>query len=338
MVSHDPDLQVRKQVAELLKEVQGYDVDGLSSRKQLPVESGPDELVESVRRLVKLYRQLPVVSLTWLTNRYLVDLVQSLKTFRQLLAGIEDTQVELLRVASVKDDFVGKMTELYGEDIQKYHSLFAFAATTVADFAGVEADGRFLIDRFEREIVEQRSAFENLLQKARVDVVDAIATKQAEHFKKEADRDSRVAWFWFSMTLGGIAVTIAVAIAALFAHTYEVLTPTSLYEAIQLAVGKVVVLASVGSFAVLAGRQYAANRHNEVVNRHRCNALRTYRALVEAAGDNDVRGIVLAQAAHAIFADQPTGFTRTDTSDGRTAPLVNLSHRSMGTGDGGVGS
>lgn len=51
--------------------------------------------------------------------------------------------------------------------------------------------------------------------------------------------------------------------------------------------------------------------------------------MVEAAGDQANRDIVLAQAAHAIFADQPTGFAKTDTSDGRSAPLVSLSNRGV---------
>lgn len=318
--------------------MQLFDLDGLADEVLSAKNENEDELYRVLKRLIGLYQQFPVSAVQWLPEQCLVLLVKHLKAREGMFKAIASVKPLPRFSSGVQSKYLELATGAYAEDFKELHPIIAFAATTMSDYARLEADGRVVLEQFKLDLGEQRESLKRLLDSARSDIVDVVATKQAAHFEIEADRDSRAAWFWFSMTLGGIAATIAVAIAALFAHTFEVLSPTSLYEAIQLAVGKVVVLASVGSFAVLAGRQYAANRHNEVVNRHRCNALRTYRALVEAAGDNDVRGIVLAQAAHAIFADQPTGFTRTDTSDGRSAPLVNVSHRSMGTGDGGVGS
>ena len=44
-------------------------------------------------------------------------------------------------------------------------------------------------------------------------------------------------------------------------------------------------------------------------NRHRQNALLTYRALVAAAGEHETEDIVLAHAAVCIFAPQETGYS-----------------------------
>ena len=45
------------------------------------------------------------------------------------------------------------------------------------------------------------------------------------------------------------------------------------------------------------------------MNRHRQNALLTYRSLVEASGESGTEDIVLAHAASCIFSPQETGFS-----------------------------
>jgi hypothetical protein len=61
---------------------------------------------------------------------------------------------------------------------------------------------------------------------------------------------------------------------------------------------------------IMAARNYATHKHNAVVNRHRQNALLTYRALVEAAAEGNTQDIVLAHAASCIFSPQDTGFAQ----------------------------
>jgi hypothetical protein len=164
------------------------------------------------------------------------------------------------------------------------------------------------------------------------------ASQQAIYFRDEAEDHDETANKWLKTTIWTTIVLAALASVLLFLHNWSPLAPSSTYEAVQLTVAKVLLLGTVGSFAVIAARNYAANRHNAIVNRHRYNALLTYTALVDAAGHEANRDIVLQYAAHAIYFDQPTGFAKTDTSDNRSAPLVSFSNRGMGMGDGGSGS
>ena len=337
-MSQDPHATVRRQVMELLDQVQTFDLEGLCRRMVLPDQGPQDELVAAVDQLVQLYRKLPVSSVQWLTATYLNHLVQNLQATTSILRSTQEASPTELHTSKWKSVQVSQLNAQYKESFDQLYTLIAFGASVNSDFASIEADGFAVLQLFKAGADKQQQEFERLIESARADVADVVTMKQAEHFEAEARRDSSAAWFWLASTGLATLLVAGLAIAALFIHKYEALAPTSLYEAIQLAVGKVVVLASVGSFAVLAGRQYAANRHNEVVNRHRCNALRTYRALVEAAGDQANKDIVLAQAAHAIFSDQPTGFAKTDTSDGRSAPLVSLSNRGMVPGDSGSGT
>ena len=95
-------------------------------------------------------------------------------------------------------------------------------------------------------------------------------------------------------------------------------------EAIQLAVSKILVFATIGSFVLLSAKNYMASRHNAVVNKHRQNSLATYQALVEAAGDQANRDIVLTKAAESVFGAQPTGFAKSDGAEGAALSMVNL--------------
>ena len=77
---------------------------------------------------------------------------------------------------------------------------------------------------------------------------------------------------------------------------------------------------------VFAVRNYTANRHNFVTNKHRINILHTYQKLVEAAGDQANKDIVLTKASESIFGAQPTGYGKADAEDaGKGVTLVQIS-------------
>ncbi len=66
---------------------------------------------------------------------------------------------------------------------------------------------------------------------------------------------------------------------------------------------------------------FRSNSHLEVVNRHREDALRTFRAFVEGTDAEDTRSQVLLLAAHAAFAHTPTGLI-SDKAEGNTTVEV----------------
>ncbi len=56
---------------------------------------------------------------------------------------------------------------------------------------------------------------------------------------------------------------------------------------------------------LLFARNFLAHKHNAIVNKHRQNALLTFKALVDAAGGEERRDVILTYAAACIFS--PTG-------------------------------
>ena len=81
---------------------------------------------------------------------------------------------------------------------------------------------------------------------------------------------------------------------------------------LQVVLAKAVVLAVGLYFTFGAGRIYRANAHLAVVNRHREDSLKTFRAFVAGAGDDqETKSKLLLEAAHAAFGQVPTGLAPT---------------------------
>ena len=92
-------------------------------------------------------------------------------------------------------------------------------------------------------------------------------------------------------------------------HKCSWLAPSSSYEVVQFTSSKLLIFGFLAYLLILSARNYSAHKHNAVVNRHRENALLTYKTLVEAGNEESTQDIVLAYAAACIFSPQETGFT-----------------------------
>lgn len=76
--------------------------------------------------------------------------------------------------------------------------------------------------------------------------------------------------------------------------------------------GPRVLMLSVISYALVAAvRSYRAERHNQISNAQKVDALATFDAF-KAAASEKLEDAVLLQASEAVFAPQPTGFTDKD--------------------------
>ena len=109
---------------------------------------------------------------------------------------------------------------------------------------------------------------------------------------------------------------------SLFLHKIDWIKPESYAETIQLVTSKVLIFSVLGYLLIMAARNYATHKHNAVVNRHRQNALLTYRALVAAAEETGTQDIVLAHAASCIFSPQETGFAQGKGDSGGASKSV----------------
>ncbi|MBZ5671148.1 MAG: hypothetical protein LAO04_15645 [Acidobacteriia bacterium] len=156
-------------------------------------------------------------------------------------------------------------------------------------------------------------------------------SQHAVHFKGEADRHEATAKQWLSATIWLAAVTLAFAIA-FFVLYFTIGSTLTATQNLQLAISKVIIIFILLSATFWVGRTYRAHRHNAVVNRHRQNALTTFRTFVEATGDEPTKNAVLLQATQCIFSPQQTGYVSSESEPG--IPQVLEIVRTLGKSSG----
>ena len=147
--------------------------------------------------------------------------------------------------------------------------------------------------------------------------------RQSAFFKQEAKKheDTSRNWAW-----GALAAALALLIYALWGDRWIVYdfpqesdgewTPELVYMTVRMVITRLLVFAVLGYALFFCARNYMAHRHNAIVNRHRRNALATYRMLARANMDPGNADIILTQAARFIYAPQDSGYVRGGGADG----------------------
>jgi hypothetical protein len=112
--------------------------------------------------------------------------------------------------------------------------------------------------------------------------------------------------------------------------------PADLTEGIQYIISKLLVLSALSFIVFWCARNYRCQKHNETLNRHRANALMTFRTFVEGTADDRVRDAILLQAAQAAFSGRPTGYDAPENEPTSISPVVeilgkSISHSSSGS-------
>lgn len=177
---------------------------------------------------------------------------------------------------------------------------------------------------------EQRAAIlEDLLRKREGETGVAW---HAAVFKNQADHHSRWSKVWLAVT---ILVTILIAglaggLALYYLRTAE---PIDAGRTVQAAIAKLLLFSILYTSLVLSGRNYRAHRHNEEVNRHRHNALRTFETFVNAAGgDSDTRNAILLRTTETIFEPVQTGYLTNEPEGPQTTQILEILRSTTGKG------
>lgn len=172
------------------------------------------------------------------------------------------------------------------------------------------------------EIEKGRDDLEGIVRASRDAAADIGVSRHAAHFAEEADDNAKTATAWLRATAVAAGLTF-LAVAGNVVYTFLASAGKSDLN-IQLVIAKVLAFSLLLSATLWCGRLYRAARHNYVVNRHRQNALSSFQAFVEAAGDEQTKNAVLLHAAQSIFAAQPSGLVPSDSEPTGTSHLIEL--------------
>ena len=146
----------------------------------------------------------------------------------------------------------------------------------------------------------------NVLSGLREGAKDVGIANFVEVFAASAARHGNHKWWWLVALL---VVSVSTGVVAWFAGSWlQVSASDGIPIAIQMVAVKLFIFGTMSYLILMTGRGYRAAAHNQVVNEHRRDALRSFMALGEATSDKATKNAVLIQATHAIFSYRPSGF------------------------------
>lgn len=165
-----------------------------------------------------------------------------------------------------------------------------------------EADG--IISTAKTAIENKTKEIDSLVITAREVAAKAGVAIFRKDFEDEAKRQSEIANNWLKATAGAAAITLITALLFVFFFHGE-----TAQEVIQRLSPKLVLLGTLLTATIWCSRMYRTARHQEAINRHRSNALLTFQAFSQAAGDDAAtRSAVLMETTRSIFSHTATGF------------------------------
>jgi hypothetical protein len=173
------------------------------------------------------------------------------------------------------------------------------------------------------ELSTQKKIVDSIITEVRSAAAEQGVGKQAIHFKNEADNHAALSSKWLERTVKAAIILIIYSIISLFIHRIDGIADGD-YAMFQLAVSKILIFAVLAYGVILSARNFLSHKHNEIINRHRQNALATFAALAEATSDAASSDIVLSHAAACIFAPQETGYTKSDSVHTEGVPALQI--------------
>jgi hypothetical protein len=303
---------------ESLMRVQQFDVESLPRLERLGEDYNFQAAVEPARRLIGLFRQYP--------EQYVADLpATQLNALKQQADSTFNYFDQMLKFDSKAPDAYSTRQNLISSLDNHYQTVFdgmspliSFGSSRLRDYSQLEAQARAAVQA-SKDVAEeaakglqaQQDEAKRILEDIRQIAAEQGVSQQSMYFKTEyTDNETNAeTWRWQTIYLAiGLG---AFALLSVFAHKWSILAPANAYDTVQLAISKVLIFAVIGFMLVLAARNFLACKHNAIINRHRYNALLTFKALADAAGSEERRDIVLTYAASCIFAPQETGYSKT---------------------------
>lgn len=299
-----------------LERIQSFEPETLGRVDDLGRQMNFADAVKSAESIIAVYKRIPVSALSDFTDSQLNAIQGQANADYNVFKQILDFNAASGDAVSIRTSILNNIKVRRDQVFDQLWQYVAYGVARITDTSLLETQARATIQGIE----DQAEKLTEQLNKAKVDADSALAairavaseqgvSQQAIYFKDEAAAQEVLADNWLTYTYrfaGGLGTF---AILSLFLHKFEWIKPENTGEMFQLITSKVLIFTVLGYLLILAARNYTTHKHNAVVNRHRQNALLTYRAIVTAAEDTGTQDIVLAYAASCIFSPQETGFS-----------------------------
>ncbi len=308
--------EVRGQLQESLQKISEIDAKKLERTEELGRLFSFEDLAPVFEKTLRLFANLKSISFDDFSHGVMSGVLDQTNDALEKLKQIQTFNPEEheQNPKGVRDSFVNQLRDSYDSYFSVIYPIIAYGSKKGEDFVTLQKKAEETVDSlddmrvdFKKREAQIISEMESVLDRARDAAGKVGVAKYAAHFKDEAEEHEAKSKKWLGATIALTAVTSLWGIASFFIHPEK--GYNSWFQIMQYTIPKFIILSVLFYALVWAARNYNANRHNYVVNKHRQNSLSTFEAFVAAAGDDmDTKNAVLLQATQSIFSAQATGY------------------------------
>ncbi len=301
----------------------------LSRTEELSRKINFKEAVPSFEKMLDVMKQMNQRDISRLGFAQLNQIHSSCNQLSTLITQVEEFDLNQNTPADVCKGIIEKIKNAYDSIMEPLTLSLAFTGVQATDYAKIEreAKGYHAImkeeaDHFKKLLDQYKIEAEKALSAVKEQAAEAGVSTNAQIFITDSNLHSGFVKKWLISTIAVSSVTLLVTI--FFFVTSFLYKPETTAIAIQHVFSKIILL-SVLSFGIYwCARNYKSQKYNQTLNKHRANALMTFRAFVEGGEDERIKDAILVQAAQAAFASRPTGFDSQEKESQAVNPVVEI--------------
>lgn len=316
---------------ESLERIQGFEVKELVQSQRLGFDYDFQDAVAPAEKLVEMFSQIPLGSLDLLPTSELKKIREQSDAVFNLFEQILNFDLEGGDVRGRRDALIAQLWNKAQPTFVTLMPYVAFAMAKTVDFGALETKARASLqairdrtDEISKEMEDAKVGAEETLAEVRKTAAEIGVTQEAKHFSREAEQHEVAAGRWLIASICAVLVLSAYAVFSFFLHKIDTLAPSTTYEIVQISIAKVLMLGVLFYVVAQCVRSYVAHKHNAVTNKHRQNALMTYKTLTEAGATSDTRDAVLQHAAAAIYSPNDSGYIQNEERGYNGSPVLNM--------------
>lgn len=304
----------------------------------------PEELIRPDLGAANLEQGVPVMKMTLSLFSDLRSLELNVLPLDVLRLMSRRTQVTIDRLQQIRDFSLdhpnpterrnGLLTQLdddYYQHVSQLGSHLGYLLLKKTDFNTLDAAARDKmreLDDFTKNTRAEQDRIRQEMDAALLSVQAAAAkagvAQQSIVFEKQVEEDRTRSRRWLGTVVALTVISGTAAWSLLYSWAPSADTTAQVVREVGGRFAVLALLAFVLGFTV---RQYTASKHNETVNIHRQNALRTFETFVSAADDQETKDTVLLEATRAIFSPQSSGFLRSGRDPDSPSTIVEVIRR-----------
>ena len=339
-MANEQEISLRNDVKQLLEKIQQFDTSKLPREQELGQLNFKDAVVPA-ERLIALYRRISLPTLDDLPQNQLSTLRERIVQDAKRLESILTFNLQQSNAYQNRNEMIRQLDACYQETFGSLWLFVAYSVSKSTDFKGLEREAKATIQTVQEEgkkladaLAEQNKEAGLILENVRKLAEEQGVSQQAIYFRTSAEEHEKQASGWYEKTRLMAWVLALYAVVSLFFHKW--FATDGVYGLVQLGISKVLIFGVISFMLYLFARNFLAQKHNAIVNRHRQNALMTFTALVDAAKEIQKKEVILTHASACIFSPQPTGYTGSaDSGSPNVQSVVEVLSKSMhGEGQG----